>query len=141
MVVMACATLERFLMSRGMSAAPLANRKLCSLRASCLGCVVLASTACSLDDGSKRGRELLAQHHCGSCHVIPGVPAAQGRVAVTLEAFGRRSYIAGRVPNSDANLARWLVEPASLVPGTLMPAMGVSPADAREMAAYLRGLR
>jgi cytochrome c2 len=90
---------------------------------------------------ARRGRELMAQYHCGSCHAIPGVPAAQARVAITLEAFGRRSYIAGRVPNDDAHLARWLIDPASLVPGTLMPAMGVQPADARDMAAYLRSLR
>ena len=130
-------------MNRGMSAALPANRKLCSLCAGGLGAVLLAAAACSLDGTAetKRGRALLAQHHCGSCHVIPGVPAAQGQVAVTLQAFGRRSYIAGRVPNTDDNLARWLVEPASLVPDTRMPAMGVSPADAREMAAYLRGLR
>jgi cytochrome c2 len=56
---------------------------------------------------------------------------------VTLESFGRRSYIAGRVPNRPELLQRWLIEPASLVPGTAMPAMGVSKADARDMAAYL----
>jgi cytochrome c2 len=116
-----------------------------NLRAACLlgACAALSQVACSpaTPDAKSRGRELLAQHHCGSCHVIPGVPAAQGRVAITLDAFGRRSYIAGRVPNTEANLARWMVNPADLVPGTTMPAMGVSPADARDMAAYLRSLQ
>ncbi len=88
----------------------------------------------------ERGRALLAQYQCGSCHAIPEVPAARGRTGPTLAAFGRRSYIAGEVPNRPEALARWIADPAALVPGTAMPAMGVSPADARDMAAYLLSL-
>lgn len=88
-----------------------------------------------------RGRLLLERYHCGSCHTIPGVAAARGTFAASLQAFGRRSYIAGRVANDRAMLARWIIEPAALVPGTLMPDMGVAPDDARDMAAYLGQLR
>ena len=88
----------------------------------------------------ERGRLLLAQYQCGSCHTIPDVQAARGRTGPTLVAFGRRSYIAGQVPNRPEPLARWLVAPAAVVPGTTMPAMGVSPDDARDMAAYLLAL-
>ncbi|WP_431112686.1 c-type cytochrome [Variovorax paradoxus] len=88
----------------------------------------------------EKGRQLLAQYQCGSCHVIPDVQAARGRMGPTLASFGRRSYIAGHVPNGPEHLARWIVSPRSLVPGTLMPAMGVSPDDARDMAAYLLAL-
>jgi cytochrome c len=86
---------------------------------------------------ASRGERLLAQYHCGSCHTIPGVAAARGRVAVTLESFGPRSYIAGRIPNTPELLVQWLQDPASLVPGTTMPDMGVSGGDAKDMAAYL----
>lgn len=86
---------------------------------------------------SVRGQQLLAQYQCGSCHAIPGVPAASGKLGPTLQAFGKRSYIAGQIPNRPDALVRWIVEPASLVPGTTMPSMGVSVADARAMAAYL----
>lgn len=89
----------------------------------------------------KRGQDLLARYHCGTCHTIPGVAAARGKRAVTLEGFGRRSYIAGRVANTPPLLARWIRSPQSLVPGTLMPDTGVSAADARDMAAYLGTLR
>jgi cytochrome c len=88
----------------------------------------------------ERGRLLLAQYQCGSCHTIPEVQAARGRTGPTLAAFGRRSYIAGQVPNGPEHLVRWIVAPAALVPGTIMPAMGVSPEDARDMAAYLLAL-
>ena len=88
----------------------------------------------------ERGRLLLAQYQCGSCHTIPDVQAARGRTGPTLAAFGRRSYIAGQVPNGREPLVRWIVAPAAVVPGTTMPAMGVSPEDARDMAAYLLAL-
>ncbi len=83
------------------------------------------------------GQRLITQYQCGSCHAIPGVAASRGRLGPSLQAFGKRSYIAGRVPNSPDALAQWLVAPASLVPDTAMPSMGVSPEDARHMAAYL----
>lgn len=89
----------------------------------------------------ERGKALLAQYQCGSCHAIPGVPAARGEQAQTLRAWGRRSYIAGMLPNRPEVLVRWITDPQALVPGTAMPSMGVSPADARAMAAYLFSLQ
>ena len=88
----------------------------------------------------ERGKLLLAQYQCGSCHQIPGVAAARGTVGPSLDSYGRRSYIAGQIPNRTDALARWIVDPAALKPGTAMPAMGVSAADARDMAAYLYAL-
>lgn len=91
-------------------------------------------------DRVERGRLLLSQYQCGSCHTIPGVPASRGEVAPPLTAWGQRSYIAGRLPNRPELLVRWIVAPQSLVPGTAMPAMGVSPPEAEAMAAYLMSL-
>lgn len=87
-----------------------------------------------------RGRQLIEQFQCGACHTIPDVSAARGKTGPTLDHFGRRSYIAGHIPNRPANLVNWIVDPPSQVPGTLMPDMGVSPHDARDMAAYLLSL-
>ena len=89
----------------------------------------------------ERGRALLAQYQCGSCHTIPGVHASRGQVAQSLAGWRHRSYIAGRLPNRPEMLARWIAAPQALVPGTAMPAMGVAPADAEAMAAYLFTLR
>ncbi|WP_255440618.1 c-type cytochrome [Caenimonas sedimenti] len=88
----------------------------------------------------ERGRALLTQYQCGSCHTIPGVASAGGGVAQPLQRWGRRSYIAGRLPNRAEVLAQWIAAPQALVPGTLMPSMGVAPADAQAMAAYLLSL-
>jgi len=88
----------------------------------------------------QRGQRLLAQYQCGSCHSIPEVASARGHVGPPLAAFGRRSYIAGHLPNRPDTLARWIAEPAALVPDTTMPSMGVSAGDARDIAAYLMTL-
>ncbi|RZJ14464.1 MAG: c-type cytochrome [Acidovorax sp.] len=88
-----------------------------------------------------RGKALIAQYQCGSCHAIPGIPAARGETAQTLRAWSRRSYIAGRLPNNADVLTRWITDPPALVPGIAMPRMGVSPDEAQAMAAYLFSLR
>ena len=100
-----------------------------------------AQPAGPLDGDAERGRRLMAQYQCGRCHAIPGVAGARGKLAVPLDAFGARSYIAGRIPNRAVTLVRWIVDPPSLVPGTAMPNLGVSAAEAHDIAAYLGRLR
>ena len=91
--------------------------------------------------GAARGQRLLAQYQCGSCHAIPQVPASRRLNGPSLEAFGKRSYIAGHLPNRSDTLAQWIMSPQSLVLDSPMPNMGVSLTDARDMAAYLGGLQ
>ena len=73
----------------------------------------------------ERGRRLLEQYQCGRCHAIPGVAggARPARRPARCDS-GARSYIAGRIPNRPDTLARWIVDPPSLVPGTTMPDAG-----------------
>lgn len=103
---------------------------------------LFAAVAChAASTPAERGRLLLAQYQCGSCHSIPGVASAGGRVASSLKGFGARSYIAGRLANRPQTLARWIQDPKALVPDTAMPNMAVTPDDARDMAAYLLELK
>jgi cytochrome c len=88
-----------------------------------------------------RGIALMAQYQCGACHAIPEVQAAGGDSGPPLDKFGRRSYIAGRLPNLPDRLVAWIVDPPAMVPGTRMPVMGVSEEDARHIAAALYTLR
>ena len=101
---------------------------------------VLGSLHAQAAGDAERGRRLLSQYQCGACHAIPDVPAARGAVGPPLRAFGRRAYIAGRLPNRPDTLARWIADPRSLIPTTSMPSMGASADDARDMAAYLLSL-
>ncbi len=78
---------------------------------------------------------------CGSCHMIPGVANARGMVGPSLEHFAQRSFIAGEAPNTAQNLVKWIVDPQSIEPHTAMPNLGVTQAEARDIAAYLYRLR
>lgn len=84
-----------------------------------------------------RGKQLIDQYRCGACHTIPGVRDAKGLVGPPLMWFGRRTYIAGELPNSPDNLVRWIRSPKSVEPGTAMPTLGLSDQEARDVAAYL----
>jgi cytochrome c2 len=84
-----------------------------------------------------RGRRLLTHYGCVTCHSIPGVSGEHGNVGPPLEGVARRVYIAGFVPNTPDNLMLWIRQPDAIEPLTGMPSLGVSAADARDMAAYL----
>lgn len=94
---------------------------------------VLASTR----GDPERGRAAIAKYGCGSCHVIPGAYRARGLVGPPLSDFARRSYVAGNLGNTAANLIAWIRYPDSVEPGTVMPTLDVSEQDARDIAAYL----
>ncbi len=83
------------------------------------------------------GRGLIASYGCGSCHSIPGVPGANAVLAPPLDRFYERSYIAGQFPNTWENLVGWIQNPEQMKPGTAMPNLGVKPAEAADIAAYL----
>jgi cytochrome c len=118
------------------------QRSLYVLALAVLGCCAgVAAEEPPRSERVERGRDLLAQYQCGACHTIPGVRAARGLVAPPLAAWSKRSYVAGRLPNRPELVARWIAAPQALVPGTSMPSMGVSPAEAEAMAAYLFTLK
>jgi cytochrome c len=83
------------------------------------------------------GRELSVRYGCGSCHTIPGVRGARGMAGPSLLRFGQRTFIAGQRRNTPQNLIAWLQHPQHIEPNTAMPEMGVTNADARDIAAYL----
>lgn len=84
-----------------------------------------------------RGLEVIRQVGCAACHAIPGVAWPEGRSAGSLAGFGARPLIAGRLPNQPDVLMRWLIDAPSLDPGTAMPPMPLTQAQARDVAAYL----
>jgi cytochrome c1 len=84
---------------------------------------------------------VIEQKNCGACHTIPGIRRARGMVAPPLYWFSRRTFIAGQLPNTPANLVRWVQSPVSVEPRTAMPMVGLSDQEARDVAAYLYTLR
>jgi cytochrome c1 len=73
--------------------------------------------------------------------MIPGIEGADGLVGPPLIHFGSRVYIAGEVTNTPEHLLAWIEAPQAIEPGTAMPNLGVSEAEARDIAAYLYTLR
>jgi mono/diheme cytochrome c family protein len=92
----------------------------------------------AVDKGNPvRGRLALQQHACTACHHIPGVVGSLSHVGPPLDGVAARKYLAGRLPNSPENMVRWIRDPRSVSPQTLMPDLGVDEQAARDMAAYL----
>lgn len=135
-----------------MRAAALRPRTLRPVLAALIVALPLAS-ACEPADGAAasanqmtggdadRGRELIRSYGCGTCHTIPGVTGASGLVGPPLGGIASRAYIGGVLPNAPDNMLRWLQNPRAVDPLTAMPNVGLTPSDARHIAAYLYTLR
>lgn len=95
----------------------------------------------STNGNPHEGQQLIESYGCGSCHTIPGIYTARGVVGPPLFFFGRRTMIAGELPNTPDNLVRWLVNPKAVEPGTAMPDLGLSQEQAQDIAAYLYTLQ
>lgn len=90
-----------------------------------------------------RGKVALRAFGCGACHIIEGVPEANGLVGPPLNTMNQQSYVAGVVPNTPDRLIQWIMDPKSINPRTAMPDLNVTKTQAADMAAYLyekRGL-
>ena len=90
---------------------------------------------------AERGAAVIQEVGCGTCHTIPGIRSARGMVGPPLTSWARRSFIAGNLPNEPEGLMRWIMDAPSVEPGTAMPDLDVTPAQARDVAAYLYTLR
>jgi cytochrome c2 len=110
-----------------------------AMLAGCGGSKAAATGVPGGDPG--RGQHAIQRYGCGACHTIPGVAGARGAVGPPLAGLGSRAIIAGRVGNTPEHLVRWIEFPQAIEPGTAMPDLGVTEADARDIAAYLYTLR
>jgi mono/diheme cytochrome c family protein len=84
-----------------------------------------------------RGKRILAQYACQSCHRIPGVTGSDVAVGRPLDGLAKRRIIAGVLPNGQDNLIRWIRNPQAIDPDAAMPNMGVTERDALDISAYL----
>lgn len=88
-----------------------------------------------------RGRDAIDRNGCATCHIIPGIRAAEGLVGPPLDRIASRTYIAGVLVNRPSNMFRWLKNPPGVDPLTAMPNLNLSDDDVRDIAAYLYTLR
>jgi cytochrome c2 len=88
-----------------------------------------------------RGKEAIERYGCNACHNIPGIPGTKGMVGPPLDHIASRSFIAGKLPNNPQTMINWLQDPPKYDPQASMPNLGVTPADSRDMVAYLYTLK
>jgi cytochrome c2 len=90
---------------------------------------------------ARRGQQAFARYGCGACHQAPNRTDATGLVGPPLNGIATRAFLAGDQPNDPAHMMAWIQHPQAIQPGVGMPEMGVSTADARDLAAYLYTLK
>jgi cytochrome c len=105
-----------------------------------LGACRLRPDAIPTGGDAAAGGQVLYHFGCGSCHTIPGIIGAHGKVGPSLEGIASRSYVAGQLLNQPPNLEHWIQHPHSVHPDTMMPELGLTDAQSRDIAAYLYSL-
>jgi cytochrome c2 len=88
-----------------------------------------------------KGRAAISRYGCSTCHTVPGVSGANGMVGPPLGQVASRVYLAGRLQNTPDNMILWIQNPQGVDDKTAMPNLGVSDADARDIASYLYTLK
>ena len=114
------------------------------MRIMLLGLLLVMAAGCgkspvmSVEGGNAgRGKQLIQDYGCVACHAIPGIPHHGSNVGPPLTAMGKRVYVGGVLPNVPDQLVRWLRNPAAVDPRTAMPNVGLSEAEAKDIASYL----
>ncbi|CCJ08484.1 cytochrome c family protein [Methylocystis sp. SC2] len=123
-----------------------ASTTFCAVLALCLALSARQSEASESLSGPvagdpARGAAEIRDVGCGSCHKIPGIAGADGRVGPPLDFISRRIYLAGVLRNTPQNMMAWLQDPQKFVPGNAMPNMNLSEEQSRNITAYLYTLK
>jgi cytochrome c len=113
----------------------------CILLSGCTGGQTTSTYSIASVGNAQHGKELIRSYGCGACHIVPGIHTARGLVGPPLFDFSERTMIAGELPNTPANLVRWIENPQNVEPKTAMPNLGVNQEQAYDIAAYLYTLR
>ena len=99
-----------------------------------------AGTGQSSDALIARGQEVFFSNACVYCHAVRGTDA-RGQVGPDLTHLASREYLAaGTLPNTPGNLAGWILNPNSVKPGNLMPAVPIPADQLQALIAYLESL-
>ena len=89
----------------------------------------------------QRGKQVFLNNACASCHTISGT-SAQGRIGPDLSHLMTRKTLAAlTIPNTRAQLARWITDPQQVKPGNKMPGLNLRPSQFHALVAYLESLR
>ncbi len=89
---------------------------------------------------ASEGQTVFMHNACINCHTVKGT-VATGRFGPDLTHLASRDTIAsGPIENTPVNLRRWIDDPNTMKPGSLMPAMHLNDHDLDVITAYLTQL-
>ena len=87
------------------------------------------------------GKQVISSVGCGSCHAIRGT-TLKGTFGPDLTHFGSRGGIAAyTLPNTPANLLRWIQDPQGVKPECKMPQIPLPLQQQQQLVAYLEELK
>ncbi|WP_345932762.1 cytochrome c oxidase subunit II [Granulicella sp. WH15] len=93
------------------------------------------------DPVAAEGQKVFMHNACINCHAVTGTPAT-GRYGPDLTHFASRDTLAsGAIENNPENLRKWINDPNSMKPGSLMPAMHLNDHDLGVVTTYLSRLK
>ena len=96
----------------------------------------------TLTGGSvERGRSAIGKYGCAACHTIPGIEGATATVGPPLNNIAVRGILGGHLPNTPDNMVKWIQHPQAVDPKNVMPDLGITDQEARNISAYLYTLR
>jgi cytochrome c oxidase subunit II len=100
-----------------------------------------ASDEHDVDPDGFEGRAVFLDETCAGCHTVRG-SEADGTIGPDLTHLAQRESIAsGVLTNTRANLARWILHPQAVKPGTIMPPTSLDAGELDALLDYLQQLR
>jgi len=90
---------------------------------------------------SAQGQQIFVNGSCAGCHTVAGTPAAGTLGPDLTHVASRATLAADTLPNTPADMARWLEMTQQVKPGALMPQIDLTPDQVQALVAYLEGLK
>ncbi|WP_166442707.1 cytochrome c oxidase subunit II [Phragmitibacter flavus] len=93
------------------------------------------------EPGDARGKELFFSTGCAACHAVGGTQAVSNLGPDLTHMADRLNLAASTLPNTRENLKRWIVDPQSIKPLSLMPPTEIGPEELEALLDYLQTLK
>ncbi len=97
--------------------------------------------AAAVTGEAARGEKVFQQLTCVDCHSIRGVAGTSNAGPDLTHLASRRTLGSVIIPNTPANLRRWLTNPQRIKPGAKMPNFNLTPEQLDDLLAYFATLK
>jgi cytochrome c oxidase subunit 2 len=94
-----------------------------------------------LSPEAEEGRHIFNRTACINCHSVSNTVANGSFGPDLTHLMSRQTIASGAISNTPENLRMWIVNPAAMKPGALMPAMNLKDKDLDAVTAYMLTLR